>query len=220
MTTKPRVKGSRDFEVATIDLEEALSTGILELRMACAIARKLDLPCWDDANVTDRPHVQVVLNALEKNFEQDEDGWLEKVIDYVGQRVPFMLEQLKQTYHHYKTTKWLKNDYGDIHEFVFEHLEETSYSSPLALISLATYTLTQSPRAQLIYIIPWFIRYGAQEHITNDQMLNKFAIPYHDEYIVRLPGDELFEFLTSEKDQARIMARNKVKAELLEDTDE
>lgn len=215
---KPRVKGSRDFELAKVDISDILVASPVEARMACVIAKNLGLPCWDDMATPETAYS--LLKLLESQFEEDQDGWLARVVDFAGKNVSAIINELKQEYEKYKNTKWLQNDYGDIHEFIFEHIEETAYSSAPAIISLAAYWVTQPSKAFLIHIVPWFIRYGKQEDITNDDMMNRFANRHHDEYIIRLPSDELFEFLTSDKDSARVMAKNKVKASLLGDEDE
>lgn len=198
VSSKPKVKGSREILAAFEDPTE----------------KKLFSKVHYFCSILGLSASQVVQNSTDsyKEIEAEADQRMfEEVIERLSEDLDKIIEKVKEEHKVVNDTKWFKNDFEGVFEFIFEHAEKVATSSPLALLDLGLYFYGTSARSFLIHLASWFITHAEMDLITSNVLLNKVANKYHREYIARLPSEELFEFLVSDKAEARVMARNKIK---------
>lgn len=155
-------------------------------------------------------------------IQDDPDGSLCEFGEKAIALLPTIAKDLKADCDKYIATPWL-SDYKDVLPFITAHIAEVvaEHETPtLPLLGLVLLWAFLEKRNALTNIVPWFISYASIPAITRDDILNRLANMHYEEYITRLSADELFEFLTSENERARIKAKNKVRLELAGELDE
>lgn len=143
---------------------------------------------------------------------EDPEEAYRQAVTLVINAVPTIIENNKRVYEEYKDTKFLA-DYNDAHEIVLQNQEQVldSLEDLLGLFDFYLIDLFCNEKTRLHFLIEWYIKYAPLDLLRDNELLNKLADRYYKLFISRLPADELFEFLTSEREGARIMAKNKVK---------
>ena len=184
------------------------------VRKAVFLAQELNLPTKEVLSVlytTDEP--------VKVDYTQDPDSFLNKTLIELEALYPELEAPWKsELSSHVAARSRLipKEDLAAL-EVLIEKLQETSFASPLALIEISV-LFTRSLRIgeMVANLIPWFIRYGSIELITQTTVIDSLKHNFYREYIARLPPEELHEFLLSNTQGERVMAKNKFSSELLE----
>lgn len=217
-----RVRG-KNLTRSSVKLDMFDSPNWEAIQASCfVLCEKLELPTFEGlANYRGKVSA-MASSTISAKFEEDPDAVLDTFLEKAIGILEGPIQHFDYVFMKTANTKWLA-DYEGVFEIIIPNLIkviEEGENTAAALIELFTLYYFYEERAGLVQLAPWYIRYASQEAITEDTLLNKLCNVFHDEYIVRLPANELFEFLTSEKEQARIKAKNKVAMDLIGELDE
>lgn len=213
---KTRLPGKNPFVVFRHDSD----TFSAKVYLLC---QQLELPCLEHISQYQKPHcVPSNYTTAEAELEANPEKVLHSTLELCLIQFEKVWDYFQHAYQTFEGGKWLA-DYKNVYPIILPKLKESAEESEeiqLALLELFCLYLFLEERHALIALVPWYIRYAPVEDITDDRLINVLASLHHDEYIARLPADELFEFLTSDKESARIRAKNKVTMEMMGEFDE
>lgn len=191
--------------------------------MVYLLCQTLELPCLEHLSQYAVPeNVPDVYTEVFAQLEIAPDQVLHSALDLMLVELETVHSYFQRCFLSHEESKWLA-DYEAVYPIFLPKLKEVIEQSeevPQALLELFSFYYFLEERHALVALVPWYIRYAPVEDITDERLLNVLAKPHHDEYIARLPSDELFEFLTSDEESARVRAKNKVKMDAMGEFDE
>lgn len=153
--------------------------------------------------------------AIQQDFLASGDLFLNETLvlceNKIEQISKIWTEQIRTT----QNAKWVVSEYGDAMTEIVSNFTTISLSSPIALLEIVLICVG-SPTivATLPHIISWFIRHADQALITKPEVLTKLGHTYYRDYVARLEACDLNKYLCSPETAERVIAVNKVKLEM------
>jgi len=186
----------------------------IAIRKAAFLAQTLELPSRSVIPVSFLPSEEI-----KQQYANDPDCFLNETLGELESLYPELgtLWKAEVQWHLERKSRLIPVEDRNALEVLIEQLEPTSFSSPLALLEicvLCAYTMQLG--VMIANIMPWFIRYGSVDLITQTIVIDNLKHNFYREYIARLPPEDLHEFLLSDANEERVMAKNKFHLELLE----
>lgn len=210
-----KMRIARQLTVEKTDIVDRYIQNDTLILKATYLAQTLDLPIRHCL-----PLHFGVQNIIDE-YQKDPDAFLNLVLKELEVLYPSLESAWKKEFAAKIDSgkRWflVPNEDRDAMVLLIDGFNETAFSSPLALIEICLlFAYSRTVGKVVSELIPWFIRYGSIELITKAEVLDKLKHNFYREYIARLPPEELHEFLLSNNQGERVMAKNKFKSELEE----
>lgn len=211
-----RTKVEISNRCALLDLKRTLTENPI-LIDACFLASELKFRSWENQSSIFKSTVSSFFDKRSLEYRVDPECFFRQCIIRLIDLIPNIVKAFQKEALFPQEEKRKECMVEIIIPFFGKMFE--GESGPEALISSAVNFLKpvslQNYSQRVSEYISLFILHGPYEKVSDNLMLNCFAEEYYEDYIVRLPSDDLIEFLTCPIEKARIKAANKIKAELV-----
>jgi hypothetical protein len=183
----------------------------------CFLASQLKLRTWENLSSVIKSTVSQFFDTRVSKYETDPESFFQHCLDRSVELIPEMKDTFRNDVSRLDWLRFFNREAQQqcILETIIPSFEQMfeGENGPEALISSVLVSLRPTITQRVSEYISLFILHGPSEKVSDNLMLNCFAEEYYEDYIVRLPSDDLIEFLTCPIEKARIKAANKIKAE-------